>query len=86
MKNNQERSKIRDHMEVISSCGCHMGVVDRVEGERIKLTKDDPQASEHHHYIPIDWVQRVDDKVHLNTDAEETRREWEEEPVGHHPL
>jgi hypothetical protein len=81
-----ETSKIRDHMEVISSCGCHVGVVDRVEDERIKLTKDDPQASGHHHFIPLKWVARVEDKVYLNTDAAETRRDWEEEPVGHHPL
>lgn len=82
----EECARIRAHMEVLSSCGCHVGVVDRIEGERIKLTKDDPQASGHHHYFPMAWVAHVDDKVHLNTDAAETRSGWEEEPVGHHPL
>jgi len=82
----QERSKIREHMEVISSCGCHMGTVDRVEGDTIKLTKNDPQASGHHHFIPLDWVAKVDNKVYLNKDAAETRDNWAEEPVGANPL
>jgi hypothetical protein len=82
----QERMRIREHMEVISSCGCHIGEVDRVEGDIIKLTKNDPQASGHHHFISMDWVAKVDDKVYLNKDAEETRRDWAEEPVGANPL
>ena len=64
-------------MEVISSYGCHVGVVDRVEGERIKLTKDDPEASGSS--LHPDGLGRARRRqVHLNTDAEETRREWEE--------
>ena len=31
---------IRQHMDVIASCGTKIGVVDRVEGNSIKLTKD----------------------------------------------
>ena len=31
---------IRPHMNVIASCGTQVGVVDRVEGGAIKLTKD----------------------------------------------
>ena len=37
-------SQIREHMEVVGSDGEHVGTVDKVEGDRIKLTKDDPQA------------------------------------------
>ena len=30
---------IREHMEVIGADGVHLGTVDRIEGDRIKLTK-----------------------------------------------
>lgn len=46
---------IRKHMEVIGADGVHIGTVDRVEGDRIKLTKDDSVAGSHdghHHYVP----------------------------------
>jgi hypothetical protein len=82
----QELVKIREKMEVISSCGCHVGTVDRIEDGKIKLTKDEPQASGHHHYIPTEWVAKVDNKVYLNKDAQSTMHDWEEEPVGWHPL
>jgi hypothetical protein len=32
---------IREHMEIVGSEGKHIGTVDKVEGERIKLTKTD---------------------------------------------
>ncbi len=73
---------IREKMEVISSCGCHVGTVDRVEGSTIKLTKDDPQAGGQHHFIPVAWVDHVDEHVHLNKDAEQTRRQWQADPAG----
>ena len=47
-------SRIKEHMEVIGADGVHIGTVDRVENNRIKLTKaDSGQGSHkgHHHYI-----------------------------------
>jgi hypothetical protein len=73
------RASIREHMEVMSSCGCRIGTVDRVEGNEIKLTKNDPQAAGKHHLIPLGWVASVDNQVHLNKDAEEARRDWKTE-------
>jgi hypothetical protein len=32
---------IKEHMEVIGADGVHVGTVDKVEGDRIKLTKKD---------------------------------------------
>ena len=45
---------IREHMEVIGADGVHLGTVDRVEGDRIKLIRADSGIGheEHHHYIP----------------------------------
>jgi len=69
-------SQIREHMEVVGSDGQHVGTVDRVEGDRIKLTKrDDPDGSgQHHHYLAIGMVASVEgDRVRLNLDARQAR-------------
>ena len=45
-------SQVREHMDVIGADGVHIGTVDKVEGDRIKLTKQDSGShSGHHHYI-----------------------------------
>ena len=58
-------SAIREHMEVIGADGVHVGTVDKVEGDRIKLTKKDSGAqiegaegthSGHHHYLSMGLV------------------------------
>jgi hypothetical protein len=66
-------STIREHMEVIGADGVHIGTVDRLEGNRIKLTKKDSgQGSHqgHHHYIATALVAEVEgDKVRLSANA-----------------
>lgn len=59
-----EASSIQKHMEVRDSSGSHVGTVDGVEGERIKLTRNDSPDGEHH-YVGLDSVERVDEHVHL---------------------
>ena len=56
-----QASQIREHMEVVGSDGKHVGTVDKVEGDRIKLTKqDDPDGTaQHHHYLPVSSVGSV---------------------------
>ena len=53
-----DASQIREHAEVISADGIHVGTVDRVEGDRIKLTKRENPAGhqDHHHFIALDLV------------------------------
>jgi hypothetical protein len=54
---------IREHMEVIGADGVHIGTVDRVEGGRIKLTKQDSGTAGHeghHHYIPGNLVAEIE--------------------------
>ena len=43
---------IREQMEVIGADGVHIGTVDRVEGNRIKLIPRIWVSREHHHFIP----------------------------------
>ena len=40
-----DASQIREHMEVIGADGVHVGTVDHVDGDRIKLTKADQARS-----------------------------------------
>ena len=50
-----DASTIREHMEVIGADGVHVGTVDKVEGNRIKLTKKDSgQGSHEGHHLFID--------------------------------
>ncbi|MEA3009011.1 MAG: hypothetical protein QOJ91_703 [Sphingomonadales bacterium] len=79
-----DRDSIREHMEVIGADGVHVGTVDHVDGDRIKLTKaDSGQGSHkgHHHYISLGLVAEVEgDKVRLsaNGDVAVTFEEEEE--------
>jgi hypothetical protein len=45
--------------------------------KKIKLTKNDSQAAGRHHFIGIDSVDHVDDKVHLNKAASAVFLEWQ---------
>ena len=72
---------IKEHMDVIGSCGNKLGRVDGVEGSSIKLTKDGAPDNRHH-YVPMDWVDHVDQHVHLNKDCGKAKREWQDAPVG----
>ena len=78
---------IREHMEVIGADGVHIGTVDHVDGDRIKLTKaDSGQGSHegHHHYISLGLVAEVEgDKVRLSaTGANAVTFEEEEGGAG----
>jgi hypothetical protein len=72
-------SQIKEHMEVIGSDGAHVGTVDHMQGQnRIKLTKDDsPDGT--HHFIPLAWVDHVDEHVHLVKAADEAIDNWDDE-------
>ena len=72
-------SQIKEHMEVVGSDGGHVGTVDKVEGERIKLTRSDPEASGKHHYIPLTAVSEVNDSVLLTMSSENATTNWKEE-------
>src|ERR1022692_270084 len=69
------RSGITEHMQVIASCGKQVGIVDRVEGAAIKLTKNDSPDGRHH-FIPVGWVERVDSHVHLKKNSMEAEQSW----------
>jgi hypothetical protein len=68
---------IKEQMEVLGSDGVHVGTVDHLEGrDLVKLTKDDPDAGGEHHFIPLAWVDHVDDHVHLKQAGAEAKARW----------
>ena len=78
--------RIKEHMEVIGADGVHVGTVDRVEGDRIKLTKKDSGEGRHeghHHFIPGGLVAEIEgDKVRLSANGD-VAVSFEEEKDGH---
>jgi len=69
----QDTSKIQPHMPVVCSMNKQFAMVDHVEGNQLKLAKDDKGQ---HHFIPLDWVTTVDDKVHVNKPGDQVMKEW----------
>ena len=78
-------SQIREHMEVIGADGVHVGTVDKVEGDRIKLTKADSGEGTHeghHHFISRGLVATIEgDQVRLSANAD-VAVTFEEEQAG----
>ena len=80
--------QVREHMQVIDAEGTSLGKVDRIEGDRIKLTRDSSTAGaheSHHHFIPVGLIATVeDDTVRLSAriDAVEAIFETEEGGEG----
>lgn len=64
---------IKNDMEVVGADGVHVGVVDHMDGDRIKLRKHDEAHGvrlDHHHYVVLANVASVDQgKVWLSADA-----------------
>ncbi|MER8373750.1 DUF2171 domain-containing protein [Mesorhizobium sp. M1406] len=69
-----DTSKIREHMEVVGADGVHVGTVDKVDGQRIKLTKADSGEGTHrghHHYVPVSLIAEVEgNKVWLSANSD----------------
>jgi hypothetical protein len=69
-----DASKLKEHMEIIGADGAHVGTVDKVEGQRIKLTKKDSGEGHHkghHHFIKLSLVADVEgNKVRLSANGD----------------
>lgn len=77
--------EIREHMQVIGADGVRLGTVDRVDGERIKLIREDSGVAhhDHHHFLPRGLVAEVEgDVVRLSANADVAAALFEEEESG----
>jgi hypothetical protein len=78
-------SQIKEHAEVLGADGVHIGTVDHVDGDRIKLTKNDSPSTQDgqgakHHYLPIGLVASVEgDTVHLSATGQNVQDLFEED-------
>ncbi|HAF42059.1 MAG TPA: hypothetical protein DCG90_09900 [Sphingobium sp.] len=68
-------TSIKEHAEVIGADGVHIGTVDHMDGDRIKLTKKDSGEGSHkghHHYISRGLIAAVEDDgtVRLSANAD----------------
>jgi len=69
--------KIKPDMPVVCSKNGQFAIVDHMEGkESIKLKKD---KNGKHHFIPLNWVNSVDAKVHVDRPGDQAMKEWRTE-------
>jgi Uncharacterized protein conserved in bacteria len=61
-------SKVKEHMSIIGADGVHIGTVDSVDGNRIKMVRADSGShGDHHHYLSGGLVAAVEgDEVRLS--------------------
>lgn len=77
-------SEITEHMDVFGADGVHVGTVDHVEGDRIRLTKADSgqgRHAGHHHYISAAFVADIENgavRLSANADVAVTLEEEED--------
>jgi len=72
--------QIREHMEVVGSDDEHVGTVDRVAGDRIILTKSDPESGGVHHSLSCSDIDRVEgDRIILDCSSDQARNRWRDE-------
>ena len=72
-------SQIKEHADVIGADGVHVGTVDHLQGDRIKLTKKDSGDGKHH-YISTGLVADIEDgtvRLSANADVAVTFEEGE---------
>ncbi len=72
-------SQIKEHADVIGADGVHVGTVDHLQGDRIKLTKKD-SGDQRHHYISTGLVADIEDgtvRLSANADVAVTFEEGE---------
>ena len=73
-----DTSSIKAKAKVVGSDGLPVGTVDRLEGDRIKLSKSDPQADGFHHFLQLSSVATVDgNSIRLNVTAAEAMATWQ---------
>ena len=74
---------IRHGMDVVGADGQHLGSVDHIEHNRIKLRRNDPASGGQHHWLPQEAIASVDgNTVRLAMPADQARRSWQGEAAS----
>lgn len=81
----QMLQSIREHAEVVDESGQHIGTVDKVRGEKVIMTRNDPEAHGRHRSFTCTLLDRVEDgKVYLSGSKESIRSRLTEEREDDH--
>lgn len=65
-------NEVRERMKVVDKNGAEVGIVDEVEGNRIKLEQG---SDNQHHYVEKDLIAEVEgNTVRLSVEAKEVKR------------
>ena len=73
---------IRPGMQVLGSDGGMIGRATGVHGDHVHL-EPTAGAAGAGHTVPLDWIARVDEHVHLNVTAQLARKRWSSGDHGH---
>ncbi len=77
-----DKNDIREDMMVVGSDGEHVGTVDKVEGDQIKLTKNDSPNGQHN-FISCDMADSIDgNKVMLLKTAADAKSAFQSHGEG----
>lgn len=65
-----DTQQIKQHMEVADASGQHVGTVDHLDGDNVKLTRADSPNGEHRE-LPLDHLDRIEGgKLYLKEAAQ----------------
>jgi len=65
---------------VIGSDGGHVGTVDALTGQMLKLKKNDPASGGTHHFLDIGLIADIENEtVKLLVTADDARQRWSEQ-------
>jgi hypothetical protein len=71
---------IHEGLKVIGSDGGHVGTVDALVGQLLKLKKNDPASGGTHHFLDIGLIADIEnDTARLLVTADDAKQRWSEE-------
>lgn len=71
---------IHEGLKVVGSDGGHVGTVDALVGQLLKLKKNDPASGGTHHFLDIGYIADIENEtVKLLLTADDAKQRWSEE-------
>jgi len=71
---------IHEGLKVVGSDGGHVGTVDALVGQLLKLKKNDPASGGTHHFLDIGFIADIENEtVKLLLTADDAKQRWSEE-------
>lgn len=69
--------QIREGLQVVGSDQGHVGTVDALAGQLLKLKKNDPASGGSHHYLDIGLIADIEgDTIKLLVTADDAKQRW----------